>query len=456
MQLERELSKVADIAPERFDDVRRHLDPAWVELALQATGTATLRRRRLPAELVVWLVIAMALFRNRSIVDVVDALDLALPGPLVGVAKSGIPPARDRLGAEPLKWLFNRVAEAWAHASAGAHRWRGLSVYGVDGSTLRVADSDVNREHFGGSNGPRGPSAYPLVRVVTLMALRSHLLAAAEFGPYAKGEHTYAVDLWPSVPDDSVTVVDKGFFAAKILIPLAGRGRERHWLTRAKKNLRWKVIRRLGRGDELVEMKVSRAARAKDPSLPATWQVRAIRYQRKGFRPEVLLTSLLDAEKYPASEIVALYHERWELELGFDEIKTEMLNREEALRSKSPRLVEQELWGVLIAYNLVRREMEHVAKEARVPPTRISFVAALRLIVDEWIWSANTSPGAIPSRLRDMRANLKRFILPKRRSERKYPRAVKIKMSNYPRKRRVEKTTASMNRQGPQMVGTNP
>jgi hypothetical protein len=183
-------------------------------------------------------------------------------------------------------------------------------------------------------------------------------------------------------------------------------------------------------------MDVSGAARAKNPLLPKTWLARAISYQRKGFQPRTLLTSMLDPERYPANEIVGLYHERWELELGYDEIKTEMLEREETLRSKSPSAVTQELWGILIAYNLVRLEMERVAEEAHVEPTRISFVAALHLIVDEWMWLAVTSPGAIPSRLRDLRGNLKRYILPLRRTERSYPRAVKVKMSNYPRKRR--------------------
>ncbi|MEK7838735.1 MAG: transposase, partial [candidate division NC10 bacterium] len=139
---------------------------------------------------------------------------------------------------------------------------------------------------------------------------------------------------------------------------------------------------------------------------------------------------------YPADELRTIYHVRWELELGFDEIKTELLEREETIRSKSPQAVRQEIYGILVAYNLVRLEMERVAAEAHVPPTRISFVAALHRIVDEWSWLAVTSPGAIPSRLHDLRADLKRFILPPRRSERRYPRAVKIKMSNYPRNRR--------------------
>lgn len=268
------------------------------------------------------------------------------------------------------------------------------------------------------------------------MALRSHLLAAASFGPYKPGEYPYAASLWSSVPDNSLTVVDKGFFAATLLIPLARDKQNRHWLVRAKQNASMRVIKRLGRRDELVEMKVSSQARAKDPTLPATWVVRAITYQRKGFRPQKLLTSLLDPNKYPAEEVVALYHERWELENGYDEIKTEMLDREECIRSKSPSAVTQELWGILLAYNLVRLEMAAVAEEAGVPPTRISFVGALHLITDEWLWAAVTSPGAIPARLRALRANLRGLILPPRRSERSYPREVKIKMSNYNRKRR--------------------
>jgi hypothetical protein len=147
-----------------------------------------------------------------------------------------------------------------------------------------------------------------------------------------------------------------------------------------------------------------------------------------------LLTSLADAEQYPAFELVTLYHERWEIELGYDEIKTEVLEREEAIRSKSPTAVAQELWGILLAYNLVRLEMERVAEEAGVEPTRISFIAALHLVCDEWLWCAVASPGAIPKHLRNLRAKLARLVLPPRRS-RTFPRAVKIKMSNYPRKR---------------------
>jgi hypothetical protein len=436
MRVRDSLAIVAELTPESFEDLRRNIDPEWILQALQATETATVRNRRLPAEQVVWWVIGMALFRNRSIQDVVNKLDLALPSVSLTVAPSSVVEARARLGADPMEWLFSISAEHWAHASARRHSWRGLAVYGADGTTLRVPDSKENAARFGYARSIRGESAYPMVRGVGLMALRSHLLAAVAFGPYETGEISYAVNLWSSVPRDSLTIVDRGFLSARILIPLARDGTNRHWLIRTKKNQRWRVLHRLGPRDAMVEMNVSSEARKKDASLPKIWVARAVTYQRKGFRAQTLLTSLVDPEAFPADEIATLYHERWELELGYDEIKTELLDREEAIRSRTPEGVKQELWGVFLAYNLVRLEMERVADEAGVEPTRISFVAALRLICDEWLWCAIATPGAIPKHLRNLRASLKTLILPPRRSERRYPRAVKIKMSNYARKRR--------------------
>jgi hypothetical protein len=427
--------------PEQFETFRRHIDAAWIEQALAATGTATVRRRRLPVEEVVWVVLGMALFRDRPIEDVVSKLDLALPGGGGTIARSSVSQARARLGSAPMKWLFERSASAWAHRSAAAHRWRGLALYGMDGSCTRVPDTPENRAHFGGQSGRKGTqSGYPMARIVALMVLRSHLLAGVWFGPYGgTNELEHAKELRASVPDNSLTVLDRGFLAAAMLLGIESAGQNRHWLTRAKSTSKWRVLQRLGNGDELVEMDVSRHARGQDASLPRTWTMRAIRYHRKGFRPQTLLTSLLDAKRYPADEVIALYHERWELELGYDELKTELLDREEAIRSKTRDGVEQELWGILLAYNLVRLEMERVAKAAKVEPTRISFVESLRLIRDEWAWLSVTSPGAIPKRLASLRANLKRYILPPRRPKRLYPRAVKIKMSNYDRKRpRVE------------------
>ncbi len=439
MQLGHALECIASFPPPaEFRQFAKDIDPAWIDEALAATGTATLRKRRLPVEQVPWLVIGMALYRDRPITEVVNKLDLAMPSPVSPtVAPSTVVQARARLGEAPMAWLFSHTGNHWAHDHAARDRWRGLALYAVDGMTLRVPDSEENRDFFGlASGGHRGTSGYPLVRMAGLMALRSHVLAAASFGPYSNGEHWYAEDLWPCVPANSLVVVDKNFFAARILIPLHRDETNRHWLIRAKSSAKYTRVERLGTNDEIVEFNVSRSARQKDPSLPKTWRMRLIRYQRKGFRPQMLLTSLVDAEAYPAKEIIALYHERWEIELGYDEVKTEMLESV-PLRSKNVDRVRQEIWGLLIAYNLIRLEMARVADEAGVPPTRISFVAVFRMICDEWLWCAIASPGAIPRHLRNLREKISLFVLPPRRSERSYPRAVKVKMSNYPKKRRA-------------------
>ena len=447
------LEFTSEFTPRAFPNLISHLDPAWIDEALLATGTATIRRRRLPAEQTVWLLLGMALMRDRPITTVAQQLDVALPA-LDGtrtVASSALTQARTRLGAEPMEWLFLRSSEEWAHRSADADRWRGLALYSVDGTTLRVADSPENRKHFGGQDSGRHEggrderqSGYPSLKLVAVMALRSHLLAAAVFGPYAVDERTYAVSLWETIPDRSLVLLDRAYVQANVLVPLMSTGSQRNWLTRATARTKFRLIRRLGKGDELVEFAVSSEARRKDPTLPTHFDARAIRYQRKGYQPQLLLTSLVDETQYPADELRALYHERWEIELGFGEIKTDMLERLETIRSKTPMAVAQEMWGLLIAYNLIRLEMQRIAAEFALPPTRISFVASLRHCVEQWHFAAIASPGAIPSRLATATDRMRTFVLPPRRPKRTFPRAVKLKMSNYDRK--VPATSSSRKR----------
>jgi Insertion element 4 transposase N-terminal/Transposase DDE domain len=419
------------------------LDPQWIERALRATGKASVRRRKFPAEYVVWLVIGMGLFRDRSIQEVVRHLDLVLPGSdrdHQTVSGGAIVQARDRLGPQPLAWLFEQTAEVWATACADEQRWRGLAVYGVDGTTLRVPDSAENDAEFGRPGTSRGGAAagYPQLRLVALMVLRSHLLAALAVGPYRDGELTLAEELWTKLPDRSLTIVDREFATYEIFQRLANPGRERHWLTRAKRGktaAKLRTVQRLGPNDAIVELRPSRQTRRVNPALPETLRVRAIRYHKRGFRPQILLTSLLDPKTYPAAEIIALYHERWELELGFDEVKTHTLEREEALlRCKAPERIRQELWGLALAYNLVRLAMARVARRADVSPTRISYRHALNFIRAFWLTAHFASPGVLPRRLEALHQELALLILPPRRP-RRFPRTVKIKMSKFPRKR---------------------
>jgi hypothetical protein len=439
MRLEDALAVVPAALPGNFDQFARHLRPDWIDDALILTGTATVRRRRLPAEAVIWLLIGIALMRSESIERIATLLGVALPsttGELV--ARSALMQARQRLGSAPLEYLFSATGTEWAVRSADGHRWRGLAVYAMDGSTLRVPDTRENWDAFGGhaGNGKRAGSAYPTVRVVGVMAARSHVLSAMRFGPYSTGEVTLARELWQDIPNDSLMLVDRNFLVAVDLNRLVGDGTNRHWMTRAKSTTKLRTIKRFAKGDELVEIELGAATRRANPGLPGRWVCRAVRYQRKGFKPSTLLTSLTDPERYPRDELVELYHERWEIELGYDELKTHMLAREETIRSRTPETVRQELWAIGLAYNLVRVEMERAADEAGVCPTRISFVNALSMICHAWIvWSTQPlAPGRIPSALIDLRQRLRLLLLPERRPKRSYPRVVKLKMSAYEKK----------------------
>lgn len=431
-----------------FSLFAQSLDAAWVEQALRATGTASIRTRKLPAEHVLWLVIGMAMLRDRSIAEVVRHLDLVMPTPKgkrQHVSGGALVQARDRLGAEPLAWLFHTSAAHWAGASAEEHRWRGLALLGVDGSTLRVPDSPENDAHFGRAGTSRGnaAAAYPQLRLVTLMVLRSHLLLDVAFGPYRKGELSLARELWPRLPQQSLLVMDREFATYENFQALSDPAHQRYWLTRAKEGHRAATqhsIREPGPADALVQLRPSESTRKLHPGLPEFLTVRAIQYQRKGFRAQTLLTSLLDPVAFPAAEIIALYHERWELELGYDEIKTHTLEREEAsLRCKSPERLAQELWGLAVAYNLVRLTMAEVARRAGVLPNQISYRHTLHFVRAFWISAWFASPGVLPKRLLTLYDELPLLLLPPRR-DRAYPRAVKIKMSNYPRKRPRSRT----------------
>jgi hypothetical protein len=424
-----------------FELFSETLDAEWIAQALEATGTATIRRRKLPAEYVVWLVIGMGLLRDRSIREVVRHLDLVLPtragrGTVSGAA---IAQARDRLGPEPLAALFAQTAAVWGPVAAEADHWRGLTVYGVDGTTLRVPDTAENEAAFGRvATRWESTGGYPQLRLVALMVLGQHLLTGLAVGAFQDSELALATTLWPQLPDASVVIVDREFAVYALFHQLGDPARQRHWLTRAKTGataLRRRVVERLGAGDHLVDLCPSHQTRFVHRDLPPTLRVRAIRYQRRGFRTHTLLTSLLDPVAYPAAELIALYHERWELELGFDEVKTHTLEREEALRSKTPARIAQEVFGLAIGYNLVRLAMARVAARARVPPVRISFRHALQFIRLFWLTAWTASPGVLPRRLEALHDELALLILPERRPHRRYPRAVKIKMSNYPRKR---------------------
>lgn len=416
--------------PASFDGLRSHLPLDWIKSCLEKHGIATLRKRKLPVENVAWLVVGLGLFRNRSIPDVLARLDLVLPGEngeRRDVAEGAITPARDRLGVEPLRELYEMSARYWAQETQERYRWHGLALYGIDGTTLRAPDSKENRAHF----EPFAGSGYPVIRLVSVLALRSRIALGCEFAGCRTSETTLAKKLLGSIPEDSLSILDRYYHNYAIWHALGGTGKNRHWLTRGRDDLRaWKTIKRFGPGDELAEIAISQPVRWKNPELPRTLVIRVIRYRRPGFRIRTLITSLLDPELYPAREIAALYHERWEIEMAYDEIKSQTLENNLTLRSQSPERIRQEIYGLLIGYNLVRREMDGVAQKLTLPANRISFQATLLMMRDLFYWAEVAKPGKLPAMVAEMRVKLERFILPERR-ERRYPRLVKMRSSKY-------------------------
>ncbi len=412
-----------------------HLPCEWIEAALAEQGKASIRRRRLPAQQIVWLVIALALYRHRSIGEILMELDLALPNVTAPFVTDGaVTRARQRLGAKPIEWLCQTSAKAWSNQDKEAYLFNGLVLLAIDGTTLRTPDSAANRAHFGAQVYAKTVASYPQVRGVTLTHIPTHLVVDARFGPYATSEKNYAMDLVDAIADDSLTVVDKGFLGAELLCRITARGSNRHFLIPAKSNTKWTVVE--GHPDDaIVEMEVSPAARKKAPDLPKKWRARAISMTDSKGRKHFLLTSLTDRIAFTAEQLIACYARRWHIETSYHELKQSMMGMALTLRSQTVEGVMQEIWGAMIAYNLVRIEMAKAALEAQCAPTDISFVRAFHTIQYELIWAAATrAQGKLPSLLQNMR---KRLVteLTEKRPGRKYDRVVKSKAQRYPFKK---------------------
>ena len=410
-----------------------HLPTDWIQSALSLSTNATIRRRRLPGDMVLWLVMGMALFRHESISEVARRLNICAAGLATDelLARSALTQARQRLGEEPIKWLFKQSAEVWGNERYPQDNWHSLQLFAIDGALFRTPDTPELREHFGsGNTSTERQTPFPMLRLVALMNLRSHVIANAAISPYRKGEIPLADTFIDGLPDNSITLLDKGFFSAELLLNISQKGQQRHWLIPERKGLVSEVIEEYGEGDRLLKMKVSPQARKRTPSLPEYWTVRAVSYEVAG-KEKTVLTSL-PAEQYCAEQIAALYHERWEIELGFRDIKSSMHNNAITLRSKKVELVYQELWGLLLAYNLVRREASRAAVEYDRNPSEISFKFAFAFIATQLIVMAGAvSLAHTPRRLGELRGSIANLFIEKRPRPSR-PRAVKISKTRYP------------------------
>ncbi|WP_234385111.1 IS4 family transposase, partial [Paracidovorax avenae] len=395
------------------------------------TGKASIRRRKLPAEHAVWLVIGLALYRHLPLWQVVREMALTLDGQDLPVPSSSVG-ARQRLGAEPLAHLFGMLTDAWGRAHP-VHE-ADLRVLAVDGVVWSAPDSAHNRLALGSGQTQYGPQPWPMVRGVCLLDTDSHELLDARLGDYHCGELTLAAGLRGL--DDSITLFDRAYFSAAFLLDWHSAGAQRHWLMRARDNLRHEIVQTLGEGDWLIRMPVSQRARQLRPELPSHWQARLIEVSVDG-RVRRFITSMIEPQRFAAQALAQLYRQRWEIELGFREIKQSLQQGAGVLRSKQPELVIQEVWGVLIAHTLLRRWMRLMARHVGVEPVRISFHTAQHAIVAAINTVALARAGTLPAHLQRLLDQARYFVLPPRRPDRSFPREVKRSTrSKYPSKKR--------------------
>jgi hypothetical protein len=365
--------------------IARYFPVQKVREVLRQTKRASVRERDLPAHVVVYCVIALALYMQVSYREVLRCLLEGIqwllgPGTVIKVAsKGGISRARTRLGWGAVKQLHDEVVAPIAvKATKGAwyRQWRLAS---LDGSTLDVADEKENAAAFGRPGASRGASAYPQLRFVSLVENGTHVLFGSQMADYNAGEITLAKAVLPSLRSGMLCLADRQFFGFQLWNHARSTGADLLW--RVKRNMRLTGEKRLPDGSYLSRIYPSeRDWRHKTNGVV----VRVIDYRLEGVADAEpvyrLVTTILDYEKAPAQELAALYHERWEIETALDELKTHLRGSKIVLRSKTPDLVRQEFYGLLMAHYAIRGLMHEAALQADEDPDRLSFLHAVRVV----------------------------------------------------------------------------
>jgi Insertion element 4 transposase N-terminal/Transposase DDE domain len=364
--------------------------PELVDRVVAEAGRTQQRQRLLPARVVVWLVLAMALFSGQAYEEVARLLAGGL-----GWARRwqqwyrvpstpAIAKARARLGPEPLRRLFVEVAGPLATPDTKGAWYRGWRLLAVDGTCLDVADTPANQAAFGRPTTHRGEqTAFPQVRVVAVAECGTHAIIDAAMGPLAKGETTLAAGLLTdgALGPQVLLLADRQFVDANLWRQAAATGAQLLWRTRTNAVL--PVLETFDDGSYLSQI----AAATDRRHGVAPTMVRVVEYTlgKDPGRPAApapyrLLTTILDPTQAPAAELATLYHQRWEFETTLDELKTHQRGPKVVLRSRSPEMVAQEVWGMLLVHHAIRRLMHQAALDHHLDPDRLSFVRSLRIV----------------------------------------------------------------------------
>jgi hypothetical protein len=365
--------------------------PELVDRVVAETGRTQQRQRLLPARVVVWLVLAMALFSGQAYEEVARLLAGGL-----GWARRwqqwfrvpstpAIAKARARLGAEPLRRLFVEVARPLATPDTKGAWYRGWRLLAVDGTCLDVADTPANQAAFGRPTTHRGGrAAFPQVRVVAVAECGTHAIIDATMGPLAKGETTLAAGLLTedgALGPQVLLLADRQFVDANLWRQAATTGAQLLW--RTKTNAVLAVLEGFDDGSYLSQ--IAAATDRRHGVAPTVVRVVEYTLRKDPGRPASpapyrLLTTILDPTRAPAAELAALYHQRWEFETTLDELKTHQRGPKVVLRSRSPEMVAQEVWGMLLVHHAIRTLMHQAALDHQLDPDRLSFVRSLRIV----------------------------------------------------------------------------
>lgn len=361
-----------------------------VEQILRETDRESQRKRKLPASLMVYYSIALGLMSCVGARQVLrHLLDQAREeerhaGPLA--SEAAITKARRRLGVEPLIQLFNRFVRPLAPKWLKSAWYRSWRVVTLDGSTIRVLDTPSNETRFGRPGAIRGTTAYPQLRLVGLVENGTRVMFAVATGAYRVGENTLARLLMPRLEKGMLCLADRGFFGYELWDQAVATGADLLWRVKATQKLGDLV--RLPDGSYRGELLSKGKRRA----------IRVIRYTLtfKSGRTETyrLITTIIDWRHAPAKELALLYQERWTVETMLDELKVRIGGPKLLLRSATPDLVEQDVYGLLLAHFGIRHEMLAAAREHHADPSEFSFVNALHVVIRRLPEMVSFSPSA--------------------------------------------------------------
>jgi hypothetical protein len=428
-------------APGHLGELTRIIPFEMVDAVLADCGAMQRRVRKLPARVVVYLLLAAALFEPAGYPAVWRKLTSALEG--AGVARvtgAALWQARTRLGPAPLRALFDLLRGPAAAPRTSGSWWRGLLVCAIDGTTLDVPDTPGHRARLGkGSNQYTAASGYPQIRLVTLVACGTRAIIDAVFGPTADGEPAYLTRLLRSLHSGMIVLADRGLSSNALLAVITGTGAD--FLARLSASRKPPVLRRLPDGSFLsvlggVKVRIIEC----QITIATTAGTQTGTYR--------LATTLLDHRQHPAVELVTLYHQRWEIESAYFEIKKTMLGRR-VLRARTLPGITQEIYALLTVYQVIRIAIADATITAPgTDPDRASFTIALQAARDQVIQAANVIAAETIDRAGSIGRHILANLLPARRL-RISPRAVKRPLSRYAYKslrvdRRTYKATISI------------